>query len=345
MTRALLHRVERPATDKADSQGTREKLLNAAAEVFAETGYDGAAVREICARAGTNIALVNYYFGDKLGLYTEVLQQSVRSSHVDAIQGALEQERHPGGNSAGRSSGQRVRGIGAGGLANQQLRIVIHELGRPTPAIARVVKNIARPVYERVLTLIGEIIGLAPDDEKTRLCAHSVMGQIMLYALARPFLTRLWPELKMTPDQLDRIADHIADFSLAYLHDAKASNQAARGKDEKVGEMMQQETKESNPRIDQIPRPAAAARSRSGGLLPRIAGSSWLVLALIVAVCGYFVWRLFFATPSLPDEHHCVEWPHRRRRFHHFAESEWTNRRNSVSGGRQRQSRRHHRAS
>jgi TetR/AcrR family transcriptional regulator, regulator of cefoperazone and chloramphenicol sensitivity len=218
-----------PARDKADSEGTRDKLLSAAAEVFAETGYDGAAVREICARAGTNIALVNYYFGDKLGLYTEVLQQSVRVSHLDAIQGALEHKGTPE-EILRAVIRARVRGIGAGGLANQQLRIVLHELGRPTPAVARVVKNIARPVYERVLALIGEIIGLAPDDEKTRLCAHSVMGQIMLYAVARPFLTRLWPELKMTPEQLDRIADHIADFSLAYLHNAKAGNQAAAKK-------------------------------------------------------------------------------------------------------------------
>jgi hypothetical protein len=36
-------------------------------------------------------------------------------------------------------------------------------------------------------------------------------------------LTRLWPEMKMTPDQLDRIADHIADFSLAYLREIRSS--------------------------------------------------------------------------------------------------------------------------
>ncbi|HSU57319.1 MAG TPA: TetR family transcriptional regulator, partial [Candidatus Dormibacteraeota bacterium] len=57
MTRASVASRRTPATDKADPQRTREKLLKAAAEVFAETGYDGAAVREICARAGTNIAL------------------------------------------------------------------------------------------------------------------------------------------------------------------------------------------------------------------------------------------------------------------------------------------------
>ena len=35
--------------------------------------YHAATVREICARAGVNIALVNYYFGGKPELYTEAI--------------------------------------------------------------------------------------------------------------------------------------------------------------------------------------------------------------------------------------------------------------------------------
>ena len=56
---------------------TRDKLMIAAGEVFAEVGYQAATTREICARAGANIAAVNYHFGDKLGLYTEMLKDAV----------------------------------------------------------------------------------------------------------------------------------------------------------------------------------------------------------------------------------------------------------------------------
>ena len=38
---------------------------------------------------------------------------------------------------------------------------------------------------------------------------------------------RLWPELTMTPEQLDRIADHIADFSLSYLNSARRRQRAS----------------------------------------------------------------------------------------------------------------------
>ncbi len=219
----------RSPAQMADSDGTREKLLEAARAVFAETGYHGATVREICARAGSNIALINYHFGDKLGLYTEVLGQSVRFKHMDTIREALDQKGAPEEILRGVIKA-RVRGIATGGFADQQLRILIHELAQPTPAMTRVVNEIGRPVYTRMLELIGGIIGLPAEDEKTRLCAHSVMGQIMLYVLARPFLTRLWPALRMTPEQLERIGDHIAEFSLAYLRRISATKPAPEKK-------------------------------------------------------------------------------------------------------------------
>ena len=58
------------------AEGTRNKLIDAAGQVFAEHGFKAATVREICARASANVALVNYHFGDKEKLYEEVLKHS-----------------------------------------------------------------------------------------------------------------------------------------------------------------------------------------------------------------------------------------------------------------------------
>jgi hypothetical protein len=50
------------------------------------------------------------------------------------------------------------------------------------------------------------------------------MGQVIIYVLADPVLARLWPDMRITPESLDRIADHITDFSLAYLRQAAVCN-------------------------------------------------------------------------------------------------------------------------
>src|SRR5664279_1714199 len=53
---------------------TRSRLIDAATVEFAQRGFGGARIREIVARAGTNLAAVNYHFGGKEALYAAVLE-------------------------------------------------------------------------------------------------------------------------------------------------------------------------------------------------------------------------------------------------------------------------------
>jgi TetR/AcrR family transcriptional regulator, regulator of cefoperazone and chloramphenicol sensitivity len=214
-----LVRAQKPeGRAEASLDPTPGKLIEAAGPVFAEHGFHAATVREICARAGANVAAVNYHFGDKLGLYTAVLKESVRAAKdLPIVQRVLNQDAPPE-EILRALIRARMQSANRAGRPDWHFRIMIHEMAQPTPAMSRVIQEIVRPIYERMLGLVGEITGLQPHDEKTRLCVHSVMGQVFLYIMQGPFLARVWPELKMTPEQLDRIADHIADFSLAFLH-------------------------------------------------------------------------------------------------------------------------------
>ena len=64
-----------PATRQDGEEfDTRTRIIEAAGPVFASRGFDGATVREICGAAGVNVASIAYYFGDKMGLYREVIQ-------------------------------------------------------------------------------------------------------------------------------------------------------------------------------------------------------------------------------------------------------------------------------
>jgi AcrR family transcriptional regulator len=202
---------------------TREKLLEIAGPIFADRGYQATTIREICAGAGANVAAINYHFGDKLGLYTEVLQQSVRAAQVLAVQSSLDRNTPPE-DILRALIRARLRSINGKDLPDWHSRLLAHELAQPTPALRRLVDKVARPIFKRLLVLIGEMIGLPANDDKTRLCAISVAGQVFAYVLPGPLLSEIWPALKMTPEQVERIADHIADFSLSYLQDFRSKH-------------------------------------------------------------------------------------------------------------------------
>jgi len=74
---------------KTASEQTRQRLLDAAREVFSQHSFQGATVREICRLADANVAAVNYHFGSKDGLLAEALN----FSQLAALQKA--NARHP----------------------------------------------------------------------------------------------------------------------------------------------------------------------------------------------------------------------------------------------------------
>jgi len=215
--RKSVHRTPARRPKPKSPELTRDKLIQAAGHVFAERGYRAATIREICRRAGANVAAVNYTFGDKMGLYTEVLRHSLRAAEkMTALNAALD---------SSHSAEEVIRGVVRARLMSLyeetrpdwHIRLMMHECSHPTSAMGRVVDEGMRRIYDRVRNAVSEITGLPPDHETTRLSVNSIIGQILFYSFSKPVLQHLQPELKLTPGQLDRIADHIADFSLAYL--------------------------------------------------------------------------------------------------------------------------------
>ena len=195
---------------------TEERLLETAGHVFAETGFQAAKVRDICARAKVNLAAVNYHFGDKLGLYKEVLRKAVCIAGQAADFAPDRWSHQPQGKLKDYVHGMLRQMYGQGEPA-WPVRIMTHELAQPTPALDGVVDKIMRPRYAAACALVGGIIGRDPQDRTTRLCTQSIMGQVILYAHGREVLKRLWPEFKFNPETLEEIADHIAAFSYAAL--------------------------------------------------------------------------------------------------------------------------------
>ena len=61
---------------RKDAQKTRQDLVMAASEVFAEKGYNDTTIADISKKAKANVASVNYHFGNKETLYIEAWKYS-----------------------------------------------------------------------------------------------------------------------------------------------------------------------------------------------------------------------------------------------------------------------------
>jgi AcrR family transcriptional regulator len=68
--------------DKIDK---KDHILDVAERVFSDHGFDGASTRLISGEAGVNMAMLNYYFGSKEGLFLAVINRKI-SSHKEALQ-------------------------------------------------------------------------------------------------------------------------------------------------------------------------------------------------------------------------------------------------------------------
>ena len=144
----------------ASSDDPRRRLLEAAGQIFAEKGYEGATVREIIDRAGVNIAAVNYYFREKERLYAEAVKQAACGSVEDTPMPAW-----PPGTPPAVKLRDFIRAM-VGRLLRKDKpawhsRLVMRELTQPTPACAEWVRDYVRPNAEVLTSILAEF--LPPD--------------------------------------------------------------------------------------------------------------------------------------------------------------------------------------
>lgn len=76
---------------------TKDRILGAAEELFAQYGFTGTSLRQVTSLADVNIAAVNYHFGSKENLVNEVFRRrmdEMSTNRLAALKGAM--EKHPG---------------------------------------------------------------------------------------------------------------------------------------------------------------------------------------------------------------------------------------------------------
>ena len=192
---------------------TQVRVLSVAKRLFGERGFKRVTIRDICRAAKANVAAVNYHFGDKLGLYREVLQ-----SATDAMRETNDAARKAGEGQPPEEELRRYIGVFLHRLLSPGSeavhRLITRELNDPTPALDTLVEQGVRPRVEYLSGVIARMIGCDPRDQRVLRCVASVQAQAVAY-FPNPIAARLGFAFKPTPAEIDKAAHHIATFSLA----------------------------------------------------------------------------------------------------------------------------------
>lgn len=210
-------------TDPAHAK-TRLQLLEAAGEVFAEVGFQVATVREICGRAGANVAAVNYHFGDKETLYAQVIYYAHQKAYEKyppflnvPPEAPAEKRLHAYIHSL------LLRIFEKDGSAWHG-RVMLREMIEPTAAFQALIDERMRPMAAALSQVVAGIMKCSVDEPRVRLCALSVVSQCVFYHHCRPIINHLYPDQQIqNARDIARLADHITEFSLAAMRNMPAN--------------------------------------------------------------------------------------------------------------------------
>ncbi|WP_291321377.1 CerR family C-terminal domain-containing protein [Desulfonatronospira sp.] len=207
---------------RKNSSDVRERLMEAAGQIFAEYGYKATTIRKICHKAGAHVGAVNYHFRNKQGLFAAVLEHA----HACSVR------RHPPdlGLEKGANAEEKLRifirsfllRIQGEKLPDWHGRLIAREIIEHSDALDLMVKNSIQPMYVYLREIIDELLSRDPsgqeNEEQTFLCAMSVLGQCLYQFTGRNIIPRIKPD-SFDPRDIEIISKHITRFSLAGIRE------------------------------------------------------------------------------------------------------------------------------
>ena len=204
---------------------TKARLIEAAGEEFAARGFDRATIRSISQRAGTNVAAVNYHFGDKESLYAAALLEAHRAG-LEEIDETADVEVAPA-EMIRRFVHRFLANLAKEAAGSWRTAMMHHEMIHPTKASDVVVRDAIRPRFDR---LSAAIKSLCPDADERRVhaLAFSVVAQCLHYKSACPISMRLIGEEAYARLDPEYLTEHITNFCLAAMGAAAPLSANAR---------------------------------------------------------------------------------------------------------------------
>jgi AcrR family transcriptional regulator len=180
--------------------------------LFGRNGFEGTSTRQLAARANTNIASISYHFGSKAGL-REACARSVVERVTQALDEVLDA---PGSGQAAIVQIERLVGtlvnlmVGSPDTADM-VTFMLREVAEPGEIADDVYRNFIEPRHKAICGLWALATGRDPEDPVVKLAIFALVGQVLYFRIATPFVTRRMSWSEIGPNETRQISETVID--------------------------------------------------------------------------------------------------------------------------------------
>ena len=193
---------------RTDGDATRAHILDTAGQLFAERGFANVTSKEICTRAGANLAAINYHFGSRDGLYEAVLLAAHdQLLDIDVMAGIA-----GGAGDAALKFRQIYGGILAQAINREggwALRVIMRELLAPSESLHGLARKAVLPKARLMKGVLAELLGQQPD--------HAVVEHALAFVMTQAMGLLLVPKDIGLPFALQRDGAALREDLLTYV--------------------------------------------------------------------------------------------------------------------------------
>lgn len=175
---------------------TRQRLIEAALDVFGRYGFEGATTRQIARAADANLAAIVYHFGSKEALHLAVAEYIVGriGGLVGPVLAAANEPESSATPAVARATLLRVMGtfidvILGTDEAERWARFIVREQMQPTEAFD-VIYGFMGGSHSLGTRLVATILDRDEDDVEVQIRVFAMIGQIMIFRVAQAVVLR-----------------------------------------------------------------------------------------------------------------------------------------------------------
>jgi TetR/AcrR family transcriptional regulator, regulator of cefoperazone and chloramphenicol sensitivity len=173
-------------------EDTRQRILSAATEVFATEGFEGTTTRRLADRARVNLPAIQYYFGNKEGLYRAVVAHLVETmesrvaSTTDRVTLALAEEHVARDELISllclmlETFASLVTDQSFPDWKSRAMFFARADI-EPSPALDQMHDWAVRRIVQPCAALVGRLMSQPADEEATLLRTLAILGQVVIF--------------------------------------------------------------------------------------------------------------------------------------------------------------------